>query len=93
MSQPQSPFTGPPIADDPHLSALLREPVRLGEGCEPQGWQLIGTAPEGQWVLLWTDDGWYVGFLKRGDGQWHIDTDAETIGNPTHWQPLPAPPQ
>jgi hypothetical protein len=72
-------------------------------------WQLIETAPkDGGPVLLWTDtrgseDEWYVRDLLDGEhfachqigcwigdaGGWHV----EKIGAPTHWMPLPAPPQ
>ena len=61
-------------------------------------WQPIESAPmDGTLVLLfWQrfvpngNDGWAVG--KFEDGRWTDDEGECGWRQPTHWQPLPAPP-
>lgn len=64
-------------------------------------WQLIETAPkDGTWILIYCDSGvekvqWYE---IAGDGQWERSPTAEYdnecgIDDPTHWMPLPEPPE
>lgn len=60
-------------------------------------WQPIKTAPkDGSHVQLWRDDiqftGYYSGF--RG-GSWIINAPGLPVIDPlpTHWQPLPPPPE
>lgn len=70
-----------------------------------RGWQPIGTAPHNKIVLLFavTDrDGetgpvrnWKMetGFWSRASG-WHWPNRLSgRVASPTHWQPLPEPPQ
>jgi hypothetical protein len=64
----------------------------------PEGWQPIETAPrDGEHVLLFgilKHDQANIGFWY--DGEWwswcHPRLPMGPGGNPTHWQPLPAPP-
>ena len=66
-------------------------------------WMPIETAPkDGTEVQLWGDEdwipkarwlhvhgGWYVEYW---DADWRSYSDS-AVYNPTHWMPLPAPPQ
>ena len=61
-------------------------------------WQPIETAPDdGYPVLLWYANydgmiqGWWFSSPKGIDDGW--ETIIGTIGNPTHWMPLPDPPE
>jgi hypothetical protein len=71
-------------------------------------WRLIETAPKGQWVLGWLPamDGGAGMVLPVFWGKhnhvplygwiYHADTlDGENVEqcDPTHWQPLPLPPE
>jgi hypothetical protein len=75
-----------------NLSYLLQEAMR---------WRPIATAPkDGIAILLWYPDresfnpgaieGWYFSSPKEIDDGW--ETIIGTIGEPTHWMPLPEPP-
>lgn len=64
-------------------------------------WQQIETAPKdfGREVLLFGDAeriwrGYYVGawMLRDGEGVW-LAFHSEEPAEPTHWMPLPDPPQ
>lgn len=59
---------------------------------EPQ-WQPIESAPSQGCILAFCpDDGQYV--ATRSGNSWCLDTgDVMLLMDPTHWQPLPAPPQ
>jgi len=60
-------------------------------------WQPIATAPRsGKWVLVWwpfVTDTPFVAY--RVEGRWHAATAGDTWSDsePTHWMPLPAPPE
>jgi hypothetical protein len=59
------------------------------------GWRDISTAPkDGRVILLYEHGEWLVGFWF--DGRWlqgeTCNSAIENKPNPTHWQPLPAPP-
>lgn len=64
-------------------------------------WRTIESAPKGKDVLLYLPNGWfYVGRERYGQlGEPSQDTFAwrcsssGRFGNPTHWMPLPAPPE
>ena len=70
---------------------LLRAALALVEG---QGWQLIETAPEAEWVLIWVPS---CG-IRRNIKTTHPSTGAvwwdnqREVSNPTHWQREPLPP-
>lgn len=60
-----------------------------------RGWQPIETAPkDGAEILIgWPDDvqiGWWE--RSRGYFGWHEASSPRTM-QPTHWRPLPAPPE
>ena len=66
-------------------------------------WQPIETAPkDGEAVLLWcpADEDWQSfvtsGWYESGifDRRWYACTDEQPMEpQPTHWMPLPAPPE
>lgn len=65
-------------------------------------WQPIETAPRDGTVILayWPSSSWgdgytYIHPVVFYDGQWihDWDRDEETTLDPTHWMPLPTPPQ
>lgn len=61
-------------------------------------WQPIETAPKDilKPVLLWTDSGLFLGFRFPGFAQvrdrW-VQADVLDEVYPTHWMPLPEPPE
>lgn len=69
-------------------------------------WQPIETAPrDGTSVLLFLDQsyssvtrhliyiGWAEGIDEFGSIRWEAEADVECGLNPTHWMPLPEPPE
>ena len=66
-------------------------------------WKPIETAPKGEWVLLFEPDAefgtvdmthWIAKWrYSDWDEGWFDQDDALVVSNPTHWMPLPAPPQ
>ena len=82
------------IDDVDALRAALRD-RDLGEAVEVQGWQPIETAPtDGGEVLVYVGKS-YVGgcvvAVKDTNGDW-LDWDGD-VWEPTHWMPLPTPPE
>lgn len=67
------------------------------------GWQPIETAPkDGTWVLLWCRSnnplilvgGYSREFLQDYSWEGWIDRyNGEDVPTPTHWRPLPEPPE
>ncbi len=59
-------------------------------------WQPIATAPKDETqILIWWegDEFMNIGYWEDGKhGGWH-STEGERFESPTHWQPLPAPPE
>ena len=57
-----------------------------------QGWGPIETAPTGQNILVFTPFGNRVfsTYRSREYGPWNL---ALQLGDPTHWMPLPPPPE
>jgi hypothetical protein len=76
-------------------SALLSLVARDDAGREE--WQPIETAPKGgTWILLWWErvtDAPFAGYHSRG--QWCAAPSGDVWGGagPTHWRPLPSPPE
>ena len=65
-------------------------------------WQPIETAPkDGTWLILYTTEGVHPGFWGPTYFDYDPDwitychrSDCETVpGVPSHWMPLPAPPE
>lgn len=62
------------------------------------GWQDIATAPHNsEDVLLWRD-GWLkpvMGWSAPGAPvtEWQITASRHVVHYPTHWMPLPSPPE
>lgn len=66
---------------------------------ESSGWQPIETAPkDGTDILLHVVYGQseiLIGYFYSGDAAHHgfYEIDGDDINNPTHWMPLPEPPE
>lgn len=64
---------------------------------EAPRWQPIETAPSGVWVMAWAARGTYgtaapCVLVTRRDAWGWAEFDGGAV-EPTHWQPLPAPPE
>ena len=90
---------GHPLRDG--LSSQAMEPqASPPKASIPDAWQPIETAPkvEDQWVLLFGPDGVDVGEYNKYCKNWQrvrtaeYDNDGCDITPPTHWMPLPTPP-
>lgn len=61
-------------------------------------WQPIETAPEDEFVLVWCPDFYCyeygIAVLGGEEGHWlTYEGDYELESAPTHWMPLPKPPE
>jgi hypothetical protein len=56
-------------------------------------WIDISTAPEDQPVLVWVRKHRWQIARQLSDGQWMSDSNDMLDEPPTHWMPLPAPPE
>ena len=69
-------------------------------------WQPIETAPENQSVLVWVPQFEHYGkgvlraiLVNMGTGRrwtstaWHVGRDIPHDDYPTHWMPIPSPPE
>jgi hypothetical protein len=60
-------------------------------------WQPIETAPkDGEIIILFADVPWRIriGYCDSGSGKAHSIPQGSTLHDqPTHWMPLPTPPQ
>ena len=63
-------------------------------------WKPIETAPEDRPLLLWTGSNQYVGTWAQnpftGDVSFIVctlESGDQVLIKPTHWQPLPQPPE
>ena len=55
-------------------------------------WQPIETAPiHAETVLLWWNKGTKIGW-RQYSGKWVTPYRYEPVSQPTHWMPLPEPP-
>lgn len=73
-------------------------PPAYGEDAGATGWQPIETAPRGEDVLIVVDGEVSVGSMTNGlsgDDSWYWMTleGAPMVDVPTHWMPLPCPPE
>lgn len=64
------------------------------------GWQPIATAPRDGPVLVWDYHGMVAAIYNPLDGKWWLDLPYRFEAGipklelePTHWMPLPAPPE
>lgn len=71
--------------------------VRLMELADRQGWQPISTAPKDQWILGYCDkvtvQTRYFPNIDSWEIPWHLQIEYGGKWQPTHWMPLPDPPQ
>lgn len=58
---------------------------------EPMTWRPIETAPKNGEVILWNGSFICMAQWNRIASRWHDGVGF--IDNPTHWQPLPEPPE
>jgi hypothetical protein len=58
-------------------------------------WQPIETAPkdENDYLVCWAKSGNMMGLAFQYEGKWYGTCDDCECGTPTHWMPLPAPPE
>lgn len=92
----RTPEDGPSIT-----SALLLEAAdalaALAQRSVGQGWQPIETAPSGPVLVAWSHQPTWVpqSAYRRADGEWtEADGDGRAMySTPTHWMPLPSPPE
>jgi len=76
------------------LVGLLRRAAAALAVPDPAGaWHPIASAPEGEFVLVaWSrHPGWRPKVLQR-ERNW-IDEERAVYRPPSHWMPLPAPPE
>jgi len=79
---------------------MERAPPRPTGAAKVSEWQPIETAPKGgKWMLLWwpwVTEMAFVGY--EVGGVWYAAPTGDSwtqngAANPTHWMPLPTPPQ
>ena len=89
------------LDDKSYKGCGKRAGKKLGEAmCEilkpyiKDSWQPIETAPkDGEYILAAHESG-HVNIMQYCfDGCWRSNTNDIAKWNPTHWQPLPEPPQ
>lgn len=77
------------------LREVVREQLKTIETLRPyREWRPIETAPRcGMQLLLWVPNGgWLTGFFNGATGRWD-DGEYRDDLRPTHWMPLPEPPE
>lgn len=55
-------------------------------------WRPIETIPDGELVLAFSP-GWGIDFCRKVDGVFYVDGGPIFSQFPTHWMPLPQPPE
>ena len=61
---------------------------------EPARWQPIETAPkDGTRILLWLEPTRIAMPFAWQDGRWMGDDYPLNMATPTHWMPIPPPPE
>ena len=84
------------IADAAELGASYAEQARAALAVVPMTeWQPIETAPkDGVFVLITDGDVVQIGYYEDHLMAWRSYEDQCRLwSDPTHWQPLPAPPE
>ena len=84
-----------------HMGELTAQEARVARAAirwaNGEGWQSIETAPkDGTPVLLWPGQDTWLGMPAAVTGWWsrHLDWVCNAgMMWPTHWRPLPAPPE
>ncbi len=58
-------------------------------------WQSIESAPKGEWILVWRPDMIVqcAALCRIDDKEWWTRGKGGPINFPTHWMPLPNPPE
>jgi len=56
-------------------------------------WQLIKTAPKNGELVLVFEDFVSVAYFDADEGDWYSPGLSGDMYHPTHWMPLPAPPE
>ena len=85
----------------PKVMSLARAALSALEGggmVVGKGWQPIETAPKDQFILLWVKEDGSRWLAKWQGGNWYgVDelglTRCSSTYEPTHWHPLPRPPE
>lgn len=72
---------------------IARAAIAALHPAQQDGWQDIATAPkDGTRILMWDSGPWVASAFNR-DGKFiGWDADSHFLSEPTHWQPIAAPP-
>lgn len=78
-----------------YVTELVTEVLAALEPAPVQGWQPMETAPREDCkdALLATNEGVQIGWWSAQNECWLTYEGKYTWGDPTHWMPLPAPPE
>ena len=91
-----TPISAPPLPEASERSTVVPPLAAV----ERNSWQPIETAPkDGTWFLAWNGEAMFVaGIGREGQFRLPVGTVETELGEdepppPTHWMPLPAPPE